>query len=153
MPLSPAWIDTRDCPDPETLHKSRSLHGQQVPRGSTGCIAQERPVSPRHGPTAPNQLLLAMQEVSKPVTSTNTARRQLSFSIININQPSADRGSAEAGAPSRSPKDLQPPRNQSISVTNLGHDISAKAQGILLRISSSHVRPGSISLRHGADVM
>lgn len=73
---------------------------------------------------------------------------------ININQLSADRGSAdEAGAPRRSFKDLQLPRNQSTPVTNSGHDVSAKPQGILLRISNSRIRLGSISLHHGADMV
>lgn len=126
---------------------------QQVPRSSTGCIALESQVTPGHSSTAPTRLP-AMQEVSKPVTSTNTASWLLSFSIITINQLSADRGSAdEVRAPSRSFKDQQLPRNQRTPVTNSGHDVSAKPQGILLRISDSRIRLGSVSLHHGADVM
>lgn len=86
-----------------------------------------------------------MQEVSKPIASTKTASQQPDFSIINVNQLSADRGSInEARALSRSFMDLQLPRNQSTQVTNSGHSVSAKAQGILLRISNSRIRKGSI---------
>lgn len=113
----------------------------QVPHSASSSSAQESQVTSGHSYTA----LTPLQEVSKPTASTNTASQQPDLSIINVNQLSADRGSInEARALSRSFMDLQLPRNESTQETNSGHSISAKAQGILLRISDSRIRKGSI---------